>query len=48
MRFRTTTLALTVIATSSLVMACSVPVFRYALEHWRPDAYIAYVFTRVN
>lgn len=44
MRFRTTTLALTVIATSSLVMACSVPVFRYALEHWRPDAYIAYVF----
>ncbi len=26
--------------------ACSVPVFRYALEHWRPDAYLAVVFHR--
>ncbi len=26
--------------------ACSVPVFRYALEHWRPDAYVAVVFHR--
>lgn len=28
----------------SLAVACSVPVFRYALEHWRPDAYVVYVF----
>ena len=27
-------------------MACSVPVFRYALEHWRPDSYVAVVFHR--
>ena len=26
--------------------ACSVPVFRYALEHWPPDAYQAVVFHR--
>lgn len=26
--------------------ACNVPVFRYALEHWRPDAYRAVVFHR--
>ncbi len=25
-------------------IACSVPVFRYALEHWRPDAYRVYVY----
>ncbi|MEO2016701.1 MAG: hypothetical protein ABGZ53_20280 [Fuerstiella sp.] len=31
-------------ATASLALACSVPVFRYALEHWRPDSYIAFVF----
>jgi len=30
--------------TGSLAIACSVPVFRYALEHWRPDAYVVYVF----
>ncbi len=23
------------------VWACNVPVFRYALDHWRPDAYLA-------
>tara|TARA_Y100001934_G_scaffold283219_1_gene401285 strand:+ start:3254 stop:4396 length:1143 start_codon:yes stop_codon:yes gene_type:complete len=28
------------------VRACSVPVFRYALEHWTPDAYEALVFHR--
>ncbi len=44
MRFRTTTIALTVIAFASIATACSVPVFRYALEHWRPDPYVAYVF----
>jgi hypothetical protein len=26
--------------------ACSIPVFRYALEHWHPDAYLVYVFHR--
>lgn len=26
--------------------ACSVPVFRYALEHWLPDPYVAVVFHR--
>ena len=26
--------------------ACSVPVFRYALEHWQPDPYVAFVFHR--
>jgi hypothetical protein len=26
--------------------ACSIPVFRYALEHWRPDPYVAFVFHR--
>jgi hypothetical protein len=26
--------------------ACSVPVFRYALEHWQPDPYVAVVFHR--
>jgi hypothetical protein len=31
-------------ATASLVVACSVPVFRYALEHWQPDPYVAFVF----
>ena len=36
--------ALMVMATASLAWACSVPVFRYALEHWRPDAYVAFVF----
>jgi hypothetical protein len=28
------------------LLACSVPVFRYALEHWRADAYQAIVFHR--
>lgn len=29
-----------------MAIACSVPVFRYALEHWQPDPYIAFVFYR--
>ena len=33
-----------VLLSASVVVACSVPVFRYALEHWRPDAYVATVF----
>lgn len=30
----------------SFGLACNVPVFRYALEHWRPDAYRAVVLHR--
>src|SRR5262249_4039770 len=26
--------------------ACSVPVFRYALEHWKPSSFTAHVFHR--
>lgn len=29
---------------SPIGRACSVPVFRYAIEHWQPDAYIVTVF----
>lgn len=32
--------------TVSIVEACNVPVFRYALEHWRPDAYRGVLFHR--
>ena len=38
------TVTLIVVATTSLAIACSVPVFRYALEHWRPDPYVVFVF----
>ncbi|APZ91927.1 hypothetical protein [Fuerstiella marisgermanici] len=41
-KFSTATLI--VLASASLAVACSVPVFRYALEHWQPDKYTAYVF----
>ena len=34
------------LALPELVNACSVPVFRYALEHWTPDDYQALVFHR--
>ncbi|QDT33067.1 hypothetical protein [Thalassoglobus polymorphus] len=44
MRFRTTLVALILIVSASIAAACSVPVFRYALEHWQPDSYVAYVF----
>lgn len=45
MRLRTfATATLILVATASLAIACSVPVFRYALEHWRPDPYVALVF----
>jgi hypothetical protein len=37
--------ALFVVACASLAIACSVPVFRYALEHWRPDPYTVFVFS---
>ncbi len=45
MRLRTIAAATLIVAvTASLAIACSVPVFRYALEHWRPDPYVVYVF----
>lgn len=45
MSFRKLLTASTVlVATASLAIACSVPVFRYALEHWRPDSYVAFIF----
>lgn len=31
---------------AAAVQACSVPVFRYALDHWTPDAYQLFVFHR--
>lgn len=37
-------LAIFVGVTGSLALACNVPVFRDALEHWRPDAYRAVLF----
>lgn len=33
-----------VIIVSATALACSVPVFRYAIEHWRPDAYRVFVY----
>jgi len=49
MRLRTITAATLILAaTASLAIACSVPVFRYALEHWQPDAYVVYVFKDGN
>lgn len=45
MRLRTIAAAtLILVVTASLAIACSVPVFRYALEHWRPDPYVIFVF----
>lgn len=37
------TLVATLVALSS-AQACNVPVFRYALERWRPDTYQVYLF----
>ncbi|MEO2036746.1 MAG: hypothetical protein ABGZ35_32120 [Planctomycetaceae bacterium] len=43
-RVRVPTMALVVFAlVAAQVMACSIPVFRYALENWQPDPYVAYV-----
>jgi hypothetical protein len=36
--------ALAVLALAGAVSACSVPVYRYALEHWQPERYLGYVF----
>lgn len=44
MRLRTTAVVTTIVlASASLAIACSVPVFRYALEHWQPDPYTVIV-----
>src|SRR6056297_2804220 len=32
------------ILASTTLFACSVPVFRYALDHWRPDGYQVFVY----
>jgi len=40
---RATSLGLVLILSATAV-ACSVPVFRYAIEHWRPDAYRVFVY----
>ena len=37
-------LLLTLVLHASLAQACSVPVFRYALEQWRPDPFPVVVF----
>ena len=37
---------LVLLVSTAAVCACSVPVFRYALEKWAPDAYQAIVFHR--
>ena len=39
-------LLLSAIFAATPLHACSVPVFRYALEHWPPDAYQAVIFHR--
>lgn len=37
---------LSLVLAGKTVSACNVPVFRYALERWRPDAYEVFVFHR--
>ena len=45
MRWRTerAILFLIAVACSTVAIACNVPVFRYALDHWRPDEYRAVI-----
>jgi hypothetical protein len=45
MTCRTFTLLVFTLAAQS-ASACSIPVFRYALEHWRPDPFMVVVFHR--
>ncbi len=45
-RFAAAACAAVVLAVASAAFACNVPVFRYALEHWSPDAYRGVVFHR--
>ncbi|MGD9856374.1 MAG: hypothetical protein AB7U20_15620 [Planctomycetaceae bacterium] len=37
---------LIVVCAAGAASACSIPVFRYALEHWRPDPFMVAVFHR--
>jgi len=39
-------LAVAAVLAPAIAFACNVPVFRYALEHWHPDAYRGVVFHR--
>ncbi|QDT53357.1 hypothetical protein Pan44_13740 [Caulifigura coniformis] len=39
-------IAIAVVLSPAVAFACNVPVFRYALEHWHPDAYRGVVFHR--
>ena len=34
-----------VVCLASISLCCSIPVFRYALEHWRPEPYIVHVIS---
>lgn len=43
-RSRLWVMSLLFVLAPALVLACSVPVFRYALDHWPPDAYRLYVY----
>src|SRR4051812_36583422 len=36
---------LLLVATSWRSCACTIPVFRYALEHWQPEMYRAHIFS---
>lgn len=45
-RFLPLLAAVLILSVSESASACSIPVFRYALEHWVPDPYVATVFHR--
>jgi hypothetical protein len=45
-RCLTSVIAIAVTLCATTACACNVPVFRYALEHWNPDAYRGVVFHR--
>jgi len=45
-RFPFLILFLAMVLASGAVLACSVPVFRYALERWEPSPYVLMVFHR--
>ena len=40
----TTLLCLTLTASTTTLLACSIPVFRYAVEHWNPDLFTLTVY----